>query len=109
MTEEAGRNILKQVFERAGLAITEDFALADLQIRLDGYDPARRIGYEFLTSEAGDRAEVSPPVVVELEARMRRGELAVLLIDEADVGDEADLARGAEQFLATLRQRGWLS
>ena len=34
---------------------------------------------------------------------MRRGELAIFLVDEIDIGG---LAEGAERFLAELRQRG---
>jgi hypothetical protein len=111
MNERDGAALLKGVFEAAGLAIEDDypFAEGDVRVSLDGFDPARRVGYEYITTEAGDREEVTPEVVAELEARMRRGELFVLLVDERDVTDEASLRFAAEGFLAALRKQGKLS
>ncbi len=110
MDERQGAAILKQVFERAGCAIVEAFSL-ELDARtvsLDGWDAARRVGFEIVTTEAGDREEFTPDVVAELEARMERGELHVFLVDEAHVPDAATLERAAGRFLEALRARGVL-
>lgn len=106
--EEEGRAVLKRCFEAAGLAIAVDHALADVPLVLDGYDATRRVGYEFITTDAGDRLEVTPQVVAELERRMAAGELAVLLIDERDVAAPVDLEAGARAFLEEARRRGFL-
>lgn len=110
MNERDGCALLRERFIAAGLAIQEGFAFAEggLAITLDGFDPARRVGYEYLTNEAGDRAELTEEVVAELEDRMRRGELFLLLIDEAEVDGAATLARAADHFLGVLRARGVL-
>ena len=91
MNEREGTRILKQVFERAGCAIVEAFPLPlDARtVSLDGWDPARRVGFEIVTTEAGDREEFTPDVIEELEARMERSELHVFLVDEAHVPDAA--------------------
>lgn len=70
--ESEGCAVLKERFEAAGLAIVERFALGDLPgaITLNGYDPARRIGYEFITWEAADHEELTPEIVEALERRM---------------------------------------
>lgn len=110
MREFEGCAVLKRCFEAAGLHIEENVPLAGPEglVHLDGYDAARRIGYEFITWEAADREELTPEVVAGLEGRVRAGDLHLFLIDESDVSDPAALARAAESFLAVLRQRGIL-
>jgi hypothetical protein len=111
MDERAGRDVLRRCFGEAGLVIREDvpFETAHGRVHLDGYDEERRIGYEYITTEAGDRAELTPEVVADLEARMIRGEIFVLLVDEADVTGPEDLVFATTHFLGALRKRGVLS
>ena len=110
MTEREGCALLKELFEAAGLAIAVDvpFAEEGLSLRLDGFDAARRVGFEYITTAAGDRVELGPGVVAALEARMERGDLYLLLVDELDAADAALLGRAADGFLARLRQLGRL-
>lgn len=100
LTEAEGRAILKARFEEAGFAIVESYRLTEgeLDVELDGFDPDRRVGYELLTTEAGDRAEFTPAVVAAIERRMAAGELVLFLIDEADADGPA-LDRAARRFL----------
>jgi hypothetical protein len=111
MDETAGCAILKQRFTAAGLAIQERYRLQDrrLSIELDGYDPAQRVGYEYITTAAGDRDEITPAVVEELEERMARAELFVLLVDEVEATTEETLIHAADHFLMVLRMRGHLT
>lgn len=111
MTETEGCEILRRVFTQAGLAIQEAYALhgEGVPVHLDGFDPARRVGYEYITTEGGDRAEVTHEVVVALDEKMEKGELFVFLIDEADVKNVAALQKAADRFLGALRARGVLS
>lgn len=110
VNEREGGETLRQVFEAAGCSITADHRLVlDAgAVSLDGWDGARRIGYEFITTEAGDRAEFTQPILAELEARMAAGELFVFLVDEADIPDEQVLERAARRFLDRLRKLGAL-
>src|SRR5262249_2821835 len=73
LTEKEGRAVLRARFEAAGLTIEEDFALDDPPITLDGWDATRRVGYEFLTTEAGDRDEITWQALEALELRMGFG------------------------------------
>ncbi len=124
LDERRGRAILKERFEAAGLSIAEDVWLevGGARVELDGWDAARKIGYEFVTDEAGDRAQFDAPAIETLEAAMHCGELFVLLVDERDArvaedaeddedaaAAEAMLARAAVRFLAALRARGALA
>jgi hypothetical protein len=108
MKEGVGRAILRAIFEEHGLSMVEDVevTLGTTTVVLDGWDEARRVGYEVLTSEAGDREAFPPEVVAELEAAMRRGEATILLVD-LDPSEEL-LRRAAEGFLAELKKRGAL-
>ncbi len=107
LDEQRGSALLKQHFQNAGYQIAENypFEVAGRMIRLDGYDPQRRVGYEFLTSAAGDRAELSAEVIAALEDLAESGQAFVLLVDEVDAPDEADLALAAERFLAEVARR----
>jgi hypothetical protein len=106
--ERRGCALLRERFEAVGLSLVEGFALrlAGRAVHLDGYDPARRVGFEYVTTEAGDRAELTADVLAELEERMAAGELYVLLVDEREVSDEGVLTRAAEHFLRVLAMRG---
>ena len=110
MREAEGRAVLRRCFEARGLTVTEDHRLHDegVAITLDGFDPSRRVGYEFITTLAGDREEVTTAVTVELERRMTAGQLAVFLVDEHDVDDEDALAAAAGRFLDEAARRGLL-
>lgn len=109
-SEQEGCLVLKQEFENAGLRIAERTLVetGGIQIELDGFDARRRIGYEFITEAAGDRASITPEVVAALEARMGAGDLHVLLVDEWEVGTAEELAGYARRFLAELQSRGVL-
>jgi len=101
VTEKEGCEILRRCFTEAGLVIQDGYPLdaEGIVVNLDGFDPARRVGYEYITTEAGDRADVTPDVVAALDERMEKGDLFVLLIDEEDVRDEASLRKAAARFL----------
>ncbi len=111
MNEHEGSAKLRKVFEAAGCSIVEGFRLplAAGEVSLDGWDEQRRIGYEFITTNAGDRAEFTPAVVSELEAKMNAGELFVFLVDEVDIPDDGALERAARRFLDQLRKQGALT
>jgi hypothetical protein len=110
MTEREGCEVLRRRFQAAGLRVVDNHRLDEpgLAIDLDGFDPERRIGYEYITTAAGDRAGLTPALVAELERRMETGDLFVLLIDERDVPGADLLERAADGFLAQLRTLGRL-
>ncbi len=105
MTEAEGRQILRERFEAAGLTIAEDqpVRIGNATVTLDGWDAAKSIGYEFLTTEAGDREEVTQAVLAELDALVAAGKLHVLVIDEAEATDILILEAAAAGFLMKLK------
>lgn len=104
MEERRACALLKARFEQAGFAIAENLAFDEGGIRfeIDGFDAARRVGYEYLTSEAGDSWDVDGDVIAALDERRKKGDLHILVVDEADAPDEAALTARADAFLAAL-------
>lgn len=107
LTEAEGTAVLRRVFEAKGFSIAErfDFAEGGVHVNLDGWDAAARVGYEYLTEEEHDEAEFTKAVTAELEGRMEKGELFVMLIDEHDIESAAELEIAAECFLAAVAAR----
>jgi hypothetical protein len=111
MDEHEGCAVLKRRFTAAGLSIEESYPLreGDVAFNVDGFDPQRRVGYEYITTAAGDREEITPALIAALEERMARAELFVLLVDEAEAPTEETLIHAADHFLMVLRMRGYLA
>jgi hypothetical protein len=101
---------LKRRFEAAGFHIKENqrFDEDGMWFEIDGFDAARRVGYEYLTKEAGDGWDVDGNVIARLAERHQRGELHVLVIDESDAPDAAALDRAIDAFLGDLKAGGVL-
>ena len=107
MTEADGANLLKDIFGAAGYQITERFTFDEGGVfaEFDGWDPIARVGYEYVTSESGDHLEFTPAAITELERRMKKGELYVLLVDEHDAEGADALSDAAAKFLAEVAAR----
>jgi len=104
MEEIAACALLKARFEAAGYRIEEniDFDEDGVRFELDGFDPDKRVGYEYVSSDAGDGWDVDDSVIAALAARRDKGELFVLVIDERDAPDPGALGAKADAFLAGL-------
>ena len=109
MTEAEGKALLLARFTEAGYAVVADFHFheGDVVVDLDGWDAAARVGYEYITREAGDDKQFDDATLVRFEARMEKGELYVLLVDEREAVTKEALGAAADGFLAELaRARG---
>ena len=105
MEERKACALLKAQFEAAGYAIDENVPFDEdgLAFDLDGFDHDERVGYEYVTAEAGDGWDVDENVIAELGRRREKG-LYILVIDEAAAPDEASLKKLAEVFLAEIEK-----
>jgi hypothetical protein len=106
MTEKDACALLKARFQKAGYKIAENVAFDEdgIAFEVDGFDAAKRVGYEYVTDEAGDTWDVDSDVVSALEARRDAGELFILVVGEADAPDAAALGRAADLFLGQLAE-----
>ena len=92
---------LKARFEAAGFHIAENVLFDEdgIHFDLDGFDAERRVGYEYVTEEAGDSWDVDADVRSKLADRQKKGELYVLIVDETD---QKTLDAKIDEFLAAL-------
>jgi hypothetical protein len=104
MDERKACAVLKARFEKAGYTIEENqpFDEGGVQFEIDGFDSERRVGYEYITEEAGDGWDVDGAVIAALDARRKAGELHVLVVDERDAPDDASLGAAIDAFLDAL-------
>lgn len=102
--EERGRRVLRRAFSDAGYRIEEDYPLqiAGTVILVDGYDPVRKVGYEYVTTEAGDRRNIDAHVLAELEKRNEQRQLHILMLDEQFVESEEELAYVCKAYLEEI-------
>jgi len=106
VTEKDACALLKARFEKAGYDIEENVAFDEdgISFEVDGYDADKRVGYEYVTDEAGDSWDVGSDVITALEAKRDAGELFILVVGEADAPDAAALGRAADLFLGQLEE-----
>jgi hypothetical protein len=104
MTEREACALLKSRFEAAGYKIAENqpFDEDGVTFEIDGFDADARVGYEYVTEEAGDSWDVDGRVIETLAARRAAGDLHVLVIDEAAAPDAKAVERAADAFLAEI-------
>jgi hypothetical protein len=107
MEERQACALLKARFEAAGFDIAENVPFDENGVRfeVDGFDAGARVGYEYVTEEAGDGWDVDDSVKASLEARRKTGELFILVVDEAHAPDAAALTKLADQFLSGLKPK----
>jgi hypothetical protein len=96
VSELAARAILGDGLRRAGLRIVADVArpVAGATVVLDGWDPARAVGFEYQATAAGD-----PPLAPAIRAALGERVLVIGPCDEATLRAELDafVARIAAQ------------
>ena len=103
MDERTACALLKQRFEAAGYNIVENrpFEENGISFEIDGYDAEARVGYEYISAEAGDSWDVDGSVVAAMDERHKKGEIHILFVDEADA---AEIEERADKFLASLKK-----
>jgi hypothetical protein len=106
MTEQSACALLKARFEKAGYEISENVAFDEdgVAFEVDGFDAAKRVGYEYITDEAGDTWDVDNEVIAKLAQRRDAGELFILVVGESEAPDAAALGRAADLFLGQLAE-----
>jgi hypothetical protein len=89
LDEASARFLIAARFRAAGLRVVEDVSVraGDAAITLDGFDPARRVGYEYIAAE--ERTHRPPEIA---EAR-------ILVLESAGA---AEIERAVDRFLAGL-------
>lgn len=107
LSEEEGCAVLKRVFEERGFAISERFPFEEegVAFNADGWDPAARVGYEYMSRSDGDHEDLDPDELAVLGGWMEEGRLFLFVIDETDIDDADELAAAARAFLDEVERR----
>jgi hypothetical protein len=89
------------VFTERGFNIIREFPFREgaVAFEVDGWDPEARIGFEYLTREAGDHDDLTRIEFEKLTEAMRRGELHIFVIDEGEIENEEELAAAGHAFI----------
>lgn len=97
ISEAAARALLASALRDAGLRILHDVRVQGpgYDITLDGWDPARRIGFEYIAPEEID-TDLAP---AEREALAAAADLRILVLDAAD---QSSLESRLSAFVAGL-------
>ena len=105
MEERKACDHLKRRFEQAGFRIADNVELDDDGVRfeVDGFDAERKVGYEYVTAEAGDGWDVDADVIATLAERHQTGSLHILVLDEDAAPDAAAIDRAVDKFLAEVK------
>jgi len=105
MEERKACEHLKRRFEQAGFRIAANVELDDDGVRfeVDGFDAERKVGYEYVTAEAGDGWDVDADVIATLAERHQAGALHILVLDETAAPDAAAIDRAVDKFLAEVK------
>lgn len=108
LAEPLARELIVRAMNRAGIDLRPDhtFSSDNLLVTLDGYDPERKIGYQFLSHADADVVTDFAPKVEERLRELGAQDVAhVLIIHDYDARDgDAVLAR-VEAFLAAFREK----
>lgn len=97
LDEASARRLFAGRFRAAGLRIVEDVTLDvdGVTLVVDGFDPARRVGYEYVAAE-------EQGVELDQGERERLAGLAAVRILVAEPAPAAELERAIAAFLAEL-------
>lgn len=97
LSEADGRIVLREAFESKGYHIEENYLLSlnGIEIELDGYDSAAKVGYEYLTSEDGLESDA-------LQLLLSCREYKIFLMDEHHVPNAWVLAQAVLDFFREL-------
>ena len=108
LLEEEGCRILADVFAKRGFPVVRDipFVEAGVSFDIDGWNAERRVGFEYRTSEAGDKDDLTLDELGLLAERMEAGELFIFVIDDTSIESADDLRAYAEAFLDEVERRG---
>lgn len=105
VSEALARELIVRAMAREGIALQSDYAYCcdDLLVTLDGFDPDRNVGYQFV-SHAGD--DVVTDFDFDVERRLReldaQGITNVLIIHDYDAPDSDAVLTRVEAFLASF-------
>ena len=101
LSETKACDLLTRLFKKRGYNVVRNVAFREygVMFHIDVWDAAKRVGFEFLTSEDDDHDDLTLVEYQTLMAAQQRGELSLFIIDEVEPLSVADLTETADAFL----------
>jgi hypothetical protein len=109
LSESAARTILDARFRAAGvdLATDQTFQHDDLAVVLDGYDPAKRVGYAYLShADADVVTDFDEAAELAFQQLAADGVAHVLVLHDSDIPTADALERRIDAFFSALHRSG---
>lgn len=78
--------------------------LDGVKLNLDGFDPDRNVGYEYVDSHDGEASTYTPAVRAKLDAWMKAQKVAILFIEVKRLPDAATLRGKVVKFLNDVKK-----
>lgn len=103
LTEAAARAIVDRRLGEAGFHIQSDYAyhFGELSLTLDGFDPERRVGYQFLShADADVVTDFDDAAAERIAALAAQGTAHILVVHDHEAPTAADLTALVDAFLA---------
>ncbi len=107
VAEQEGCRLLAEVFVARGFPVVRDIPFDEngVSFDIDGWNAEHRVGFEYRTSEAGDKDDLSLDELALLAERMEAGELFIFVIDDTSIEAKDDLRLYANAFLDEVERR----
>lgn len=103
--EAVARELILRRFEQAGVVVSPDYSLHEdeLLVRLDGFDPTTRVGFQFLShSDADVVTDFDDEVEAKLAHLSSQGRVHVLVIHDHQAPTADVILERVEAFLRRL-------
>ncbi len=105
VAEPLARELIVRRMSKASIALQADYVFShgDLLVRLDGFDPTTKIGYQYISHADEDVVtDFSRPVENRLAELTEQGIVHVLVIHDHRAQDTTEVLAQVEAFLAGL-------
>jgi hypothetical protein len=105
LSERAARAVLEERFARAGFSVETDYTFCEgnTTVNLDGFDPAARVGYQYIShADADVVTDHDRTTELALKALEATGALRILVVHDVDASSAVDLGERIDEFLSGL-------
>jgi hypothetical protein len=101
LSESSAISLLTQLFEAAGFKIKHDtpISINGAQFNVDGWDKKAKVGFEYLSTEKKDHEDITLEEYEVIMDAQTKGQLRLLVVDEAELTDAQQLTALASKFL----------
>jgi hypothetical protein len=104
LSENDAVTLLTRWFRQAGFNISNNVhvSFGNVEVNLDGWDAQRLVGFEYLSSEHNDHADLTLAEYEQLIKAHHARQYHILVIDESEALTHDELRQHADEFFQSL-------